>query len=339
MKKFTNKNIKKENKFMIRRLIIFVLVIILALSLKVWEYKMIEKDNKEIQHLNSIIMSDSEREDKKAYLDIKSIPYEFAVSDTIAESYYMVSDGEFLYIAYMSPTDFEKLNKEDIKENPIRIEGITQTTTEEIKQLAVETYNEEREEEKKITLDEFDSYFGDVYLNMSIDKTSNSMIPEYIFIMVFLFGAAGTIISIYQLVKFRRSISKMDEMLLEELDNEMNDENAFYYEKAHIYLTNKYIINFDGRFIVINYKDVVWMYAYEQRTNGIKTSQAIKVMTNEGKTYTIANIELITKSKKEIYNEIWNTIVSKNENIVLGYTKENIKEMNERFKKNKTQNL
>ena len=75
------------------------------------------------------------------------------------------------------------------------------------------------------------------------------------------------------------------------------------------------------------------MYSYEQRTNGIKTSQAIRVMNNEGKTYTIATITAMTKAQKAVYDEIWNTIISKNSNIKLGYTKENIKEMKERFKK------
>lgn len=29
----------------------------------------------------------------------------------------------------------------------------------------------------------------------------------------------------------------MDEDLIEKLDNEMNDADAFYYEKTHLYLT------------------------------------------------------------------------------------------------------
>ena len=43
--------------------------------------------------------------------------------------------------------------------------------------------------------------------------------------------------------------------------------------------------------------------------------------------------KLRTLGKKEVYDEIWNTILSKNGNITVGYTKENRKEMKERFKK------
>ena len=118
-------------------------------------------------------------------------------------------------------------------------------------------------------------------------------------------------------------LMKMDEDLIEKLDNEMNDTDAFYYKKTHLYLTKNYIINFQGRFKVIEYRDVIWMYAMNYRTNGIKTSQSINIMDVKGKVTSIATINIVTKEKKEIYDEIWNTIASKNTNILLGYTKEN----------------
>ena len=74
------------------------------------------------------------------------------------------------------------------------------------------------------------------------------------------------------------------------------------------------------------------MYPFEQRVNGIRTTQNIKIFTSEGKTYTIVSIEMVTKKKKEIFDEIWNTIASKNDKMRLGYTSENIKEMNAKAK-------
>lgn len=334
MKKFTNKNMQKENKSMKRKIIIFILVIIASFGFSFWKEKINEKLNEEITDLNSIIISSQDKTDKKAYINLNVIPYKFAISDETQNSFYIVSDEQYLYIAYMGPDDFEKLNNEDIKNNPVRIEGITETTSEEIKKLAIDAYNAGLDEEEKITLDEFNNYFGSVYLNMTVEGNSTSSILTGLFILFFLFGIIGLIVSIYQYISFKRGINKMDLDTIEELDNQMNDEQAFYYEKVHLYLTEKYLINFDSRFIVIDYKDIVWMYPYEQRTNGIKTTQAIKVMTEKGKTYTIASISVTSKAKKEIYNEIWNTIASKNKSMLLGYTKENIQEMKDR-KKNK----
>lgn len=334
MKKFTNKNIEKENKSMKRKIIIFILLIIVSFGFSFWKQTINEKLNEEITDLNSIIISSQDKTDKKAYINLNVIPYKFAISDETQNSFYIVSDEQYLYVAYMGPEDFNRLNNEDIKNNPVRIEGITQTTSEEVKKLAIDAYNAGLEEQEQISIDEFNNYFGSVYLNMTVEGNSTSGILTGLFILFFLFGIIGLILSIHQYRSFKKGINKMDLDKIEELDSEMNDEKAFYYEKVHLYLTEKYLINFDGRFIVIDYKDIVWMYPYEQRTNGIKTTQAIKVMTEQGKTYTIASISVTSKAKKEIYNEIWNTIASKNKIMLLGYTKENIKEMKDR-KKNK----
>lgn len=43
-------------------------------------------------------------------------------------------------------------------------------------------------------------------------------------------------------------------------------------------------------------------------------------------------LSILLLRKKEIYNEIWNTILSKNDKIVTGYTKENIRLMNQKIK-------
>lgn len=334
MKKFTNKNIQREKNLMIRNIVIFFAIIIIAFGFKLWENQINEKVNSEITDLDSLIVSKEENVDKKAYLDIKAIPYQFAVADGVDESYYIVTDGEYLYIAYMSNEDFEKLNYEEIEETPVRVEGITAEIPAEIKQLAMDAYNEGIEEEYQIKSDEdFYSYFGDIYLNMTISESSSVIMVRCLFILFLFIGVICFIAAFFRYISFGKNIEKMDSTLVNSLDEEMNNPNAFYYAKAHLYLTDNYIINFNGKFVVIDYKDIVWMYAYEQRTNGIKTSQAIKVMNNEGKTYTIATIAGITKAQKEVYDEIWNTIISKNESITLGYTKENIKEMRERFKK------
>ncbi len=334
MKKFTNKNVQKEKGAMIRNIVIFFAIMVVAFAFKVWENQINEKVNADMTDLNTLIVSEEENVDKKAYLNIASVPYQFAVADGIDESYYIVTDGEYLYIAYMDNDDFEKLNQEEIADSPVRVEGITAQIPDEIKQIAIEAYNEGIEEEYQITDDaSFYSYFGNIYLDMSISENATATMAKYVFIILLVIGAIGLLVTLYRYFTFEKNLGKMDPDVVNSLDDEMNSPNAFYYEKAHMYLTDHYIITFQGKMTVIAYQDIVWMYAYEQRTNGIKTSQAIKVMTNEGKTYTIATIAGITKAQKEVYDEIWNTILSKNGNITVGYTKENRKEMKERFKK------
>lgn len=333
MNRFTNINIKKEYKKILRNLIISILIIIVAFGFKYWENAIIKEANKDMTDLNSIIVSSSEKTYKKAYLDVKSIPYKFAIYQDTTDSYYIVSDGTYLYVVYMSTTDFNKLNIDSIYDTAIRVEGITKKTTDDVKELAIESYNELMEyEEDKLSLEDFDNYFGSVYLDMTEIDSAVASVQFVLFILFFIVGIILFIVNITKLIKFKNVVKKLGGEQIDELDNEMNSDNAFYYKKANLYLTDNYIINFAGYLRIISYKDILWMYPFEQRTNGIKTAKSIRILTNKGKTYTISNVDVITKNSKEIYNEIWNTILSKNNNILTGYTKENIKAMNDKVK-------
>lgn len=319
---------------MIRNVIISIFLLLLAVLCLYIKSAMITKANKNISSLNSVIISsDENKEDKKAYIDANTIPYKFAIYDNTTDSYYIVMDENYMYVVYMSTKDFDKLNTEDIYNNKVRIEGITKTTTKDIKELAIEAYNDGVEnDEDKLTLADYDNYFGSVHLDMTKNDNAVATIPFALFFLFLIAGLVLLIISLIRLFNFHNSIKKIGYMNIDSIDREMNDKNAFYYDKAHLYLTEHYIVTFESGFHAIKYEDIIWMYPFVQRVNGIKSSQSIKVLANNGKTYTIATIDVITKKKKEIYNEIWDTIINKNEKIVLGYTKENIKKMNEKVR-------
>lgn len=333
MKRFTNGNIKKEYQKKYVGIVISILIIAVSFIFLYLEGKATEELNSEMIDLNSIIVGSESKVDKKSYINAESIPYKFAGYDDTTDSYYIVFDEKYMYITYMTEEQFEDLNNEDIYENPIRIEGITKTTTNDVKEIAIEAYNDNMEnEEDKLTIDDFENYFGSIYLDMTVSTSSVSDIYLLIFVLLLFIGVIYLLVAIIQLIKFNSGIKKTDETQIDELDNEMNKDSAFYYEKAHLYLTDNYIINFGGTFRVIKYQDILWMYPFEQRVNGIKTAQSIRVLVNNGKTYTIASIELITKKKKEVFNEIFNTILSKNNQMLVGYTNENIKLMKDRVK-------
>lgn len=340
MNQFRNESMQKATKRKNRNLIICILVIIIAFGCFVAAQKLDEKVDAEKQDLNTTILS-TDREGKKSYVSVAEIPYAFAEDTDGVNRYYIITDGEFLYITYMTPSKFEELNKEDIYENPIQIEGITRVIPSDIKQYALEAYNEGLEEEYQIPEAEFENYFGDIYLDTTSEYTETSNMLVMIGFIIGIIGIVAFILVIIEKATFNNTIKKMDETEREKLDDEMNDPSAFYYEKANLCLTNNFIVNFGGKFKVIEYKDIVWMYVFEQRTNGIRTSKSIKVMTNDGKVHNIANVEFITKAKKETFDEIWNTIYSKNPNVAVGYTKENIKQMKELYgkKKNKKELL
>ena len=152
------------------------------------------------------------------------------------------------------------------------------------------------------------------------------------FLILFVLGIILTIISISRKVSYSKEIKKLDDYDIDKLDKEMNNENAFYYEKTRTYLTDNYIVNLGLPFSIIRYSNILWMYRFEQRTNVIKTEQSNKVLTNDGVTRNIVRMDVLTKKQKEILDEIWNTIISKNDKMLIGYTKENISKMKEKVK-------
>ena len=324
MKKFTNQNVKKEKNRLNRNIILNIVILIIGLGFGLWAYYKIDFARKNIKPLNEIILeTDEDKENKIATINVNYVPYQFAVQDGNENSYYIVNDERYMYIAYLPDYKFNELNREDIKENPIEIKGRTRLISQEIKELAIQAFNEAVEEEKRITIADFDDYFGTVYLESTATYEDNVAEIQGMFFFIFTIGGLiGLAITIRQRVKFGNSLKNMDEYEIEKIDNEMNDKEAFYYEKTHLYLTNNYIVNFQGTFKILEYKDVIWMYAKVYRINGIKSGQSITVVDKKGKGYEIAQLDIVTKAKKEIYDEIWNTIISKNKNIILGYTKE-----------------
>ena len=336
MKKIKNENIKKEENSMIRNIAIFFVVLIIAFFLKVGEKQIKKIEDAKMTDFETQIGNSQDNEDKRAYLYINQEPYEVATNESTSQSYYIVTDGNHIYVAYMNKEYYENIKNNDNIANSIKIDGVTAKMPDDVKQIILEIYNEGLEEDAKITTDdEFYSYFGNIYLDSTTDETTNAFLIKCLFLVFLIIGGIGIIFAIRRYVSFTKAIEKMDNIALSELEEQMNKPDAFYYEKAHLYLTEKYLINFNGKFVVIKYDDIIWMYTYEQRQRGIKTSKSIRITTKNGKSYLIATVTLITKSQKEVFEEVWNTIMTKNKNVLLGNTKENAKEAKERIKENR----
>ena len=89
----------------------------------------------------------------------------------------------------------------------------------------------------------------------------------------------------------------------------------------------------NNTFKVIPYSSLLWLYTYEQRVNGIKSTKSIIAISDDGKTNNIATIPALTKKYMEIFEEVFTTISNKNEEMLIGYTNENCQIMHDILKK------
>lgn len=91
------------------------------------------------------------------------------------------------------------------------------------------------------------------------------------------------------------------------------------YKKLKIYLTNKYIISKSGGLHIIEYKDVIWEYSLIRYVNGIAQSKSLMLCTKNKKKLSIA----VGTANDSNIDEIMVEIKDKNDNVKIGYTKEN----------------
>ena len=330
----TNENVLKEQKGITKKIFIWIFIIFASFGLFILGDYLNEKDKNKSENLETIIMSkDENKESLHTFVEVKKNPYKFAVSNDTTDAYYILTDGNYLYVAYMSESDYNKVNDENDYDGTIKIEGITGIPSSDVKKLAIDTYNELFEAE--LTTADYDIYFGDVYIDMTKEYSSSTNILIVIGFIALLVGIICWIINIAKKISYSKNIKKLSRVELKHINDELNDPKSFYYNYAKVYLTENYIVSISLPFCVIKYADILWMYKHVQRTNGIKTNEAIILKDMFNKSYSVASMSLSTKAKTEQFEEIMNTISQKNPNILVGYTKENINEYKTKMKRRK----
>lgn len=293
------------------------------------------KKPKDATYLNDVIMKKNNQVGVDAYLNVAYEPFSFAkYDDATDKSFYIISDGEFYYIAYMKDSDYKKLDKTNLKEKPEKIYGRTALITTNIKNLALETYNEGLEDDKKISSSDFNDYFGGVYLDTT--EVNNMSV-----VMILIGTISGFLAWIYIILFVVRKLQttsvlkKIDDNELAKIEKELDDKEAFHYEKAHLILTKNYIVSLTGKLLFLNYKDIIMLYEHRLRQYGVTTNKSLMVMDKLGKIKPIVQVDGVTKKSKAIIEEVFETIATKNDKIILGYTSENMKKAREIAKKNK----
>ncbi len=211
MKKFTNQNVLKETRNNNKIITIGIIILLFGIVLGIWGGYEIDKTSENAKSFSELLLSDEEKENQIATADVMYVPYQFAVQDGNNNSYYIVMDEDYMYVAYMSNATFNALNREDISENPGKIEGMTKLATREIKELAVEAYNDAIEDENyKITIADYDNYFGSVYLDASEDALSDVGSLQITGCMTCLIiGFAALLTGIIKKVHFNISVKKI----------------------------------------------------------------------------------------------------------------------------------
>lgn len=332
MKRVTNETLKKELKKVNNNLIIAVVCFVLgALCLGIGFYAQ-NRTPKNTEYLNDIIEGDAENKDNiKANVKLAIKPIQFARLNGTSKKLYFISDGSYNYIISLTENQYKDLTKNDFDKETKTIYGKTKNITSDIKSLAKTYYNKIVDADRKITTDEeFYNALGDIYLDATSEDTG--------VIILYLIGALSMFVGwilllvfIVMKVKLNSAFKKISDEELQKIESEIDDKESFNYERAKLILTKNYIISFLNGFRALQYSDIIWIYEYRLRQYGMTTQKSIMVMDKNGKVKPILTLDGLTKKSKIVFDEIAETIVSKNNKILVGYNKENKNKIKEEY--------
>ena len=130
----------------------------------------------------------------------------------------------YLYIVYMSNESFKKLDKETIITEPIRINGLTKEINLDIKNLAIDIYNDLMKNEY-LNKNNFNNYVGMYYLDIESSYYDASL--YYTLSGVFLVLFMITIIYLRKGIKK----TKVDELNLLKTSVKIHKKDNLKYKK------------------------------------------------------------------------------------------------------------
>lgn len=316
-------------------LYIFCAIIVLCSILTYFGFRLEnELENKDLIEYSELVHSD-EKENEHVKFTTTYLPYEFAESedDYSTYTYYMLPDTkDILYIVRLTDltvASMETAYKLDPENYSYELYGYTHEIPDDLKQIAIESYNEIYEEEI-VNNDNFKDYLGITYMDETNAPSSD------LYVAMFSLGISGIAICfallIYIIIVLIRFKSKVNKFGQGDLEMHLSSPMTLNYSKSEVYLTNDYIISTAKGIDFYKYEDLAWMYLHKQYYNGILTHMhLIGLSKNKNKKLTLA----YNRKDEEILKEIANKILEKNPNILIGFNKENKQKYKEIIKNNK----
>ena len=182
------------------------------------------------------------------------------------------------------------------------------------------------------TIDELKSVVGENYLDTTWDNKEEGVFALFLF---GVFSLSGLILIIVYVVRNKKAKKILDEYgkELEKIEEDVNSGKGIHNKECGVYLTDRYLLSYANGLRLIELMNIVWIYPFITKQNGITTSKSIYVVTNNGKSNVIAVVNTWGKKNKASYEELYQDIINKVPNVLVGYSKENMEKAKEMYKK------
>lgn len=325
------KNIKGKKSLLVIGIILFV--VFMGLGLLIYS----DEVNAEYE-----VLTKNTSENVYAKLNVSLLDSAFAKEtlDGKEKDYYIAFDeNDNPFIIVLNKSGLESLRKiqeytlsetEIEKPNPVMVYGnVSKSDTEVFKYLQEFLKDEDG---NTYTIDELKSVVGENYLDTTWDNKEEGI---FALILFGVFSLSGLILIVVYFVRNKKSKKILEESgrELEKIEEDVKSGKGIHNKKCKVYLTDRYLLSYAGGVKLIELNDIVWVYPFITKQNGITTSKSIYVVTNNGKSNVIAVVNTWGKKNKASYEELYQDIINKVPNVLVGYSKENMEKAKEMYKK------
>ena len=325
------KNIKCKKSMLVIGIILFV--VFMGLGLLIYSGEV----NAEYE-----VLTKNTSENVYAKLNVSLLDSAFATEtlDGKEKDYYIAFDeNDNPFIIVLNKSGLESLRKiqeytlsetEIEKPNPVMVYGnVSKSDTEVFKYLQEFLKDEDG---NTYTIDELKSVVGENYLDTTWDNKEEGI---FALILFGVFSLSGLILIIVYFVRNKKSKKILEEYEreLEKIEEDVKSGKGIHNKKCKVYLTDRYLLSYAGGVKLIELNDIVWVYPFITKQNGITTSKSIYVVTNNGKSNVVAVVNTWGKKNKAFFEELYQDIINKVPNVLVGYSKENMEKAKEMYKK------
>lgn len=325
------KNIKGKKSLLVIGIILFVVFIGLGLLIYSGEV------NAEYE-----VLTKNTSENVYAKLNVSLLDSAFATEtlDGKEKDYYIAfNENDNPFIIVLDKSGLESLRKiqeytlsetEIEKPNPVMVYGnVSKSDTEVFKYLQEFLKDEDG---NTYTIDELKSVVGENYLDTTWDNKEEGI---FALILFGVFSLSGLILIIVYFVRNKKSKKILEEYgrELEKIEEDVKSGKGIHNKKCKVYLTDRYLLSYAGVVKLIELNDIVWVYPFITKQKGITTCKSIYVVTNNGKSNVVAVVNTWGKKNKAFFEELYQDIINKVPNVLVGYSKENKEKAKEMYKK------
>ena len=210
-----SKIFKPNKKIIIAIAMIIIVAILIAIAVCIGN-----SNKKEAKSLHELIYNSQDNEGEYAKIDLAYVPYNFAIEDEKLQYYFAIDKEGYMYIVRLTNETYNKLQElQDEKQSEFSYElkGYVFEMPEELRQIAIESYNE-ISEKTLLTDENLEEYIGSVYLDETmIPGIGYKMVIVIIVSVLVLFGIAMLIIIVTHKIRTKENKEREENVNKEEI--------------------------------------------------------------------------------------------------------------------------